>query len=76
MAAAYAFHIVKNRPFVDGNKRIAAVAMGTFLEANGALLRVDEVERYDVVIALASGGLGKSELASWLRARAKLPGEE
>ena len=70
MAAAYAFHLIKNHPFVDGNKRIAAVAMGTFLDVNGAPLRVDEVEVYETMIALASGGIGKAELAAWLRERA------
>lgn len=70
MAAAYAFHLIKNPPFVDGNKRIAAVAMGTFLDVNGAPLRVDEVELYETMIALASNGIGKAELAAWLRVRA------
>jgi len=71
-AAAYAFHLVKNHPFVDGNKRIAAVAMGAFLEVNGAPLRVDEVLLYDTIIALASGGLDKHALAAWLREVAPL----
>lgn len=70
MAAAYAYHLIKNHPFVDGNKRIAAVVMGTFLDVNGAPLRVDEVELYETMIALASGGIGKAELAVWLRERA------
>ena len=72
VAAAYGFHLMRNHAFVDGNKRIAAVAMGTFLAVNGAPLRVDEVELYETVIALAEGRLAKLEQALWLRARAPL----
>lgn len=71
-AAAYAFHLIRNHAFVDGNKRIAAVAMGTFLEVNGAPLRVDEVELYETMMALAEGGLDRTGLAAWLRERAPL----
>jgi death-on-curing protein len=67
MAAAYAFHLCRNHPFVDGNKRIAAVAMGTFLAINGHALRIDEVDLYRTVIALAEGRLDKESLARWLR---------
>ena len=70
-AAAYAFHLIRNHPFVDGNKRIAAVAMGTFLEVAGAPLRADEVELYETMMALATGRIGKVELAFWLQARAQ-----
>lgn len=66
-AAAYAFHICRNHPFLDGNKRIAAVAMGTFLEINGAPLRVDEVALYQAMMALAEGSLTKADLAEQLR---------
>lgn len=69
-AAAYGFHLSRNHPFVDGNKRIAAVAMGAFLEVNGAPLRADEVELYEAMIALAEGRLTKPALADWLRERA------
>ena len=74
MAAAYAFHLIRNHPFLDGNKRVAAVAMGTFLEVNGAPLRVDEVELYQTMMTLAKGELEKEALADWLRRRA--PSEE
>ncbi|HMV70372.1 MAG TPA: type II toxin-antitoxin system death-on-curing family toxin [Myxococcota bacterium] len=70
VAAAYAFHLIRNHAFVDGNKRIAAVAMGAFLEVNGAPLRVEELELYATVIALAKGELSKQALAAWLRSRA------
>lgn len=70
MGAAYAFHLCLDHPFLDGNKRIAAVAMGTFLDLNGCPLRVDEVDLYATMLALAEGRLGKSELAAWLREKA------
>ena len=71
MAAAYGYHLCQNHAFVDGNKRIAAVAMATFLNINGHELVVDEVELYQVVIAVADGSLSKEALAAWLRE--KLP---
>ena len=67
IAAAYAFHLCRNHPFVDRNKRIAAVAMGTFLSVNGHSVRFDEVDLYQTIMAVAEGRLGKSELTNWLR---------
>lgn len=67
MAAAYAFHLCSNHPFLDGNKRIAAVAMGTFLGINGHPLVVDEVDLYRTIMAVAGGQLDKAGLAAWLR---------
>ena len=67
MAAAYGYHLCQNHAFVDGNKRIAAVAMATFLAINGHELVVDEVELYQAIIAVADGRLDKHGLAQWLR---------
>jgi len=67
MAAAYAFHLCSNHPFLDGKKRIAAVAMGTFLGVNGHPLVVDEVDLYLTIMAVADGTLDKAGLAVWLR---------
>lgn len=69
VAAAYAFHLCRNHPFIDGNKRIAAVAMGTTLSVNGCPVRFDEVELYRTIIAIAEGRLSKAELKAWLRER-------
>ena len=71
-AARYALenglrHIEEELGICDGNKRIAAVAMGTFLEINGYPLRVDEVELYRTMMALAEGRIDKAELTAWLR---------
>ncbi len=67
MAAAYAYHLCSNHPFLDGNKRIAAVAMGTFLGVNGHPLVVDELDLYRTIMAVADGRLDKAGLAEWLR---------
>lgn len=67
MAAAYGYHLCSNHPFLDGDKRIAAVAMGTFLEINGHPLVVGEVDLYRTIMAVADGRLDKAGLAVWLR---------
>jgi len=65
-AAALAYSIVKNHPFVDGNKRTAHAAMEVFLLLNESELvaSVDEQER--LMLALASGALGRAALVEWL----------
>ena len=66
MTAAYGFHLCKNHPFIDGNKRVALVAMDTFLQKNGYELVAAEKEAYEIIIKLASGKLSKKKLAIWL----------
>ena len=66
MAAAYGFHLCMNHPFVDGNKRIALVAMDIFLQRNGYEISASEKEVYEVINKLASGKLTKNELSVWL----------
>jgi death on curing protein len=68
LAASLAYGIARNHPFVDGNKRTAAVACETFIRLNGAALQADDIELYPVYIALAEGSLAEEELATWLRA--------
>ena len=67
-AAAYGFHLCRNHPFVDGNKRIAFVLMDIFLQKNGWEILAHEKEAYSMMIDLASGKLRKAQLASWLKA--------
>jgi death-on-curing protein len=67
LAAAYGYAIVRNHPFVDGNKRVAFSVMYVFLEMNGYLLEAPEVEVVEVVLRLAAGKLGEKALADWLR---------
>jgi death-on-curing protein len=66
-AAAYGFHICRNHPFVDGNKRIAFVLMDVFLQENGWELQASEEEAYETMIRLASGNLSKNDLSTWLK---------
>ncbi len=68
MAAAYGFHLCKNHPFIDGNKRIALVAMDTFLQKNGYEISASEKDVYEVIMKLASGDITKAEFTSWLEA--------
>jgi death on curing protein len=67
LAAAYAFGIARNHPFVDGNKRTAAVVSETFLAINGYEMNVTDAELVVVFLALAAGELPEDELALWFR---------
>ena len=67
LAAAYAFGIARNHPFVDGNKRTAAVVAETFLVLNGYSLEATDAELVVAVLALAAGELAQDELADWFR---------
>jgi death-on-curing protein len=71
MAAAYLFHLVKNHAFVDGNKRVGAVAADIFLAFNGLHLIADQDDYTDLVIAVASGKTSKSAVAEFYRKNAK-----
>ena len=66
MAAAYGYHLCNNHPFVDGNKRIALVAMDVFLQRNGLEIVASEKETYKVMIQLSTGSLSKKDLVTWL----------
>jgi len=65
MAAAYLFHLVKNHPFADGNKRAGAMAAYAFLELNGKRFDAPEGEYGDLVLAVAGGKSGKSAVAEF-----------
>jgi death-on-curing protein len=67
LAAAYGFGIVRNHPFVDGNKRAALIATELFLALNGFDLVVGDVECVVTILALAAGELDEAEFAGWLR---------
>ena len=67
MAAAYLFHLVKNHPFLDANKRVGLVATLLFLELNGFAVADPDGTLYDTTMAVAEGKLGKAELAETLR---------
>ncbi|HEX9674230.1 MAG TPA: type II toxin-antitoxin system death-on-curing family toxin [Burkholderiales bacterium] len=74
LAASLASGLARNHPFIDGNKRTAAVACETFLELNGARLDAEDLELYPLYLALAEGKLSEREFAAWLRGRVRTPG--
>jgi death-on-curing protein len=67
LAAAFAFGIARNHPFVDGNKRTAWVMARLFLRLNGADLEFEPEDAIRTVLALAAGELSEDELADWFR---------
>lgn len=67
LAAAYAFGIAKNHPFVDGNKRTAFVVCRTFLRLNGCDIGASPEQKYVMFLRLAEGSVGEVDLASWIR---------
>lgn len=69
LAASYAFGLVRNHPFVDGNKRTGLIALELFLNLNGWNLEATDAECVSIILALASSELGERELAEWIRAR-------
>lgn len=69
LAAAYAYGLARNHPFVDGNKRTALVAARTFLLLNGVNLEAGQDEKFLTFQRLAEGSLTEEELAGWIRQR-------
>jgi death on curing protein len=67
MAAAYLFHIVRNHPFVDGNKRTGAVTALIFLILNGVDINADEAELESIVTGAAAGKVDKPQIAEFFR---------
>ncbi|MGY0650369.1 type II toxin-antitoxin system death-on-curing family toxin [Luteimonas sp. A537] len=67
LAASLAFGLARNHPFIDGNKRTAAVACEVFIVLNGGSLQAEDLELYPVYLALAEGSLPEAEFAAWLR---------
>lgn len=67
MAAAYLFHIARNHPFIDGNKRVGAVAAIVFLELNGLELTAREEEYEQLVLQAAQGLADKTAIANFFR---------
>ncbi|HKY41528.1 MAG TPA: type II toxin-antitoxin system death-on-curing family toxin [Pyrinomonadaceae bacterium] len=67
LAAAYAYGIARNHPFVDGNKRTALVAARTFLILNGVDLDATQDDKVLTFLNLADGAVSQEELADWIR---------
>ncbi len=70
LAAAYAFGIARNHPFIDGNKRTAFVCAELFLVLNGVGLLADDAACVSTMLALAGGEMPETEFAAWLRSNA------
>lgn len=67
LAAAYAFGLAKNHAFVDGNKRIAFMAMMVFLHKNGVVFSPDPAEATAIILSLAAGEVSEPSLVRWIR---------
>jgi death-on-curing protein len=71
LAASYGFGLVKNHPFVDGNKRVGFIVAVIFLELNGRRFQATEAEAAVRTLALAAGEMSKADFAAWLKANSR-----
>ena len=69
-AAILFYLLVKNHPFIDGNKRTAALALIEFLERNGYTLNATNDELYEFTVDVTASVLGKEEAETWIRDKA------
>jgi death-on-curing protein len=76
LAAAYAFGLIRDHPYVDGNKRVGLVALVAFLDLNGLALDVTMAEAVRTVLAVAAGEMTEARLATWIAAHSRAdPGQ-
>ena len=66
MAAHLAFSLIKNHPFLDGNKRIGILSMLVFLEINGLAVACNNDELVSLGLGLAESSIGESDLIEWI----------
>jgi death-on-curing protein len=66
-ASALGYSLIKNHPFVDGNKRVGHAAMETFLVLNGHEIRAGVEEQERVILGVAAGAVGREEFTGWIR---------
>ena len=66
LAAAYAYDLARNHPFIDGNKRIAFISMVAFLRKNGVQFRPDQAQATAIMMAVAAGEVSERSLARWI----------
>jgi len=71
LGASYAFGLVKNHPFIDGNKRIGFATAALFLALNGLRFGASEVEVVLQTLALAAGEITEADYAAWLKKNSK-----
>jgi death-on-curing protein len=73
LAAAYAFGIARNHPFLDGNKRTAFVVSLLFLKLNNCQVIASQDDKYQTFLSLAAGRLTEQQLAEWFSSHARHP---
>ena len=73
LAAAYAYGIARNHPFIDGNKRTGFMLAATFLEINGLQFTASEESVVEATVALAAGAMTEAGYADWLKANSRKP---
>ena len=66
LAAAYGFGLVRNHPFVDGNKRAAFLAVGVFLAISGQRLTAKPIDAIEAVTSLSEGSIEEARFAEWI----------
>lgn len=71
LAASYAFGLIRNHPFIDGNKRVGLVAMVAFLDRNGYELHASDGEVVATILSVAAGELSEKALADWVGSRSR-----
>ena len=71
LAASYGFGLVKNHPFIDGNKRVDFIVAVVFLELNGHRFQATEAEAAVRTLALAAGEMSEVQYAAWLKANSR-----
>jgi death-on-curing protein len=71
LAASYVFGVVKNHPFIDGNKRTGFMLGAGFLERNGYEFHASEADAAVRTLALAAGEMSEAEFAAWLKANSR-----
>lgn len=67
LAACYCMHLIKNHPFVDGNKRIGVLAMITFIKANGKTFSITQNQLYELAIKVAISEIDENGIARILK---------
>jgi death-on-curing protein len=71
LAACYAYHLTKNHPFIDGNKRTAYVCMRLFLKLNGLDVEADKQEKVRTMLDLAAGRMELESLTAWITSKTR-----
>lgn len=76
LAALHAIAVIRNHPFVDGNKRVGFVLLALFLDVNGFDFEAPDIESVETTVALAAGTISDDAFVDWVRRHAKARGEK